>query len=92
MLWYAFGLKMTFFKIFILQLCSYAKDWAEKLAKTDSFEHRQNQELGENLFCSWSSNPKAKCPGNKPVDSWYSEIKTYKFGSEPTSMGTGKWK
>merc|ERR1712141_209707 len=71
------------------KLCSYAKDWAEKLAKTDSFEHRQNQELGENLFCSWSSNPKAKCPGNKPVDSWYSEIKTYKFGSEPTSMGTG---
>lgn len=71
------------------KLCSYAKDWAEKLAKTDSFEHRQNQELGENLFCSWSSNPKAKCPGNKPVDSWYSEIKNYKFGSEPTSMGTG---
>jgi len=71
------------------KLCSYAKDWAAKLAKTDSFEHRQNQELGENLFCSWSSNAKAKCPGNKPVDSWYSEIKKYEFGKEPTSMGTG---
>merc|ERR550532_1481163 len=58
-------------------------------SKTDSFEHRQNQELGENLFCSWSSNAKAKCPGNKPVDSWYSEIKKYEFGKEPTSMGTG---
>ena len=75
--------------IFIFQLCSYAKDWAAKLAKTDSFEHRQNQELGENLFCSWSSNAKAKCLGNKPVDSWYSEIKKYEFGKEPTSMGTG---
>jgi len=71
------------------KLCSYAKDWAAKLAKTDSFEHRQNQELGENLFCSWSSNAKAKCPGSKPVDSWYSEIKKYEFGKEPTSMGTG---
>ena len=76
--------------VYIFQLCSYAKDWAAKLAKTDSFEHRQNQELGENLFCSWSSNAKAKCPGNKPVDSWYSEIKKYEFGKEPTSMGTGK--
>ena len=75
--------------VYIFQLCSYAKDWAAKLAKTDSFEHRQNQELGENLFCSWSSNAKAKCPGNKPVDSWYSEIKKYEFGKEPTSMGTG---
>lgn len=71
------------------KLCSYAQEWADKLAKTDSFEHRTNQELGENLFCSWSSNHKAKCPGDKPVDSWYSEIKSYNFGSEPTSLSSG---
>lgn len=71
------------------KLCSYAKDWATKLAKADSFEHRQNQDFGENLFCCWSSDPKAKCPGKKPVDSWYSEIKKYNFGSEPTSTASG---
>jgi len=71
------------------KLCSYAKDWADKLAKADSFEHRQNQELGENLFCCWSSDPKAKCPGKKPVDSWYSEINKYNFGTEPTSTASG---
>jgi len=71
------------------KLCSYAKEWASKLAKEDSFEHRSNQELGENLFCSWSSNAKAKCPGSKPVESWYSEMKNYTFGSEPTSLSSG---
>ena len=75
---------------FAFQLCSYAKDWATKLAKADSFEHRQNQDFGENLFCCWSSDPKAKCPGKKPVDSWYSEIKKYNFGSEPTSTASGE--
>ena len=52
----------------MLQLSAYAEEWAKKLAREDTFEHRTNQELGENLYCSWSSNPKAKCPGDKPVD------------------------
>merc|ERR1712051_733454 len=56
------------------KLCSFAQEWANKLAKEDSFEHRTSQEYGENLYCSWSSNPKAKCAGSKPVDSWYSEM------------------
>jgi len=71
------------------KLCSYAQEWANKLAKEDSFEHRTNQDFGENLYCSWSSNPKAKCAGSKPVDSWYSEMTKYTFGSEPTSSASG---
>jgi len=71
------------------KLSSYAEEWAKKLAREDTFEHRTNQELGENLYCSWSSNPKAKCPGDKPVDSWYSEIKKYNFGAEPTNLSSG---
>merc|ERR1712008_94214 len=51
--------------------------------------HRTSQEYGENLYCSWSSNPKAKCAGSKPVDSWYSEMTKYTFGSEPTSSASG---
>jgi len=71
------------------KLCSYAQEWANKLAREDSFEHRTDQDFGENLYCSWSSNPKAKCAGSKPVDSWYSEISKYTFGSEPTSSASG---
>lgn len=71
------------------KLSAYAKEWANKLAKDDSFEHRTNQDLGENLYCVWSSNPKSKCPGAKPVDSWYSEIAKYTFGSEPSSSSSG---
>jgi len=71
------------------KLCSYAQEWANKLAKDDSFEHRTNQDFGENLYCSWSSNPKAKCPGSKPVDSWYSEGNNYIFGTEPTNSSSG---
>jgi len=71
------------------KLCSYAQEWANKLAREDSFEHRTNQDFGENLYCSWSSNPKAKCAGSKPVDSWYSEMTKYTFGSEPTSSASG---
>lgn len=72
------------------RLCSYAQEWANKLALEDSFEHRtDNQEFGENLYCSWSSNPKAKCAGSKPVDSWYSEMTKYTFGSEPTNSASG---
>ena len=89
-------LKMSFLNfhakipIFLFQLSSYAEEWAQKLAREDTFEHRTNQELGENLYCSWSSNPKAKCPGDKPVDSWYSEIKKYNFGAEPTNLSSGE--
>ena len=41
-------------------MTAYAQEWADKLAREDSFEHRQNNAYGENLYSSWSSNPKAK--------------------------------
>ncbi len=40
----------------LLQLCAFAQDWAETLAKTGRFDHRPDCKYGENLFCSWSSN------------------------------------
>ena len=41
-------------------MTAYAQEWADKLAREDGFEHRQNNAYGENLYSSWSSNPKAK--------------------------------
>jgi hypothetical protein len=43
-----------------LQLCKFSKEWAETLAKQDRFEHRPEQTYGENIYCTWSSDPKAK--------------------------------
>ena len=40
-------------------MCSYAQEWANKLAKENRFEHRSNSSYGENLYCTWSSNPKS---------------------------------
>lgn len=71
------------------KLTAYAQEWADKLAREDSFEHRQNNAYGENLYSSWSSNPKAKITGNTPVDSWYSEVKKHDFTAEPRTTGTG---
>jgi len=71
------------------KLCSYAQEWANKLARENRFEHRSNSSYGENLYCTWSSNPKSGCSGDKAVESWYDEIKDHQFGKEPNSMGTG---
>lgn len=32
------------------QLCKYAKEWADTLAKEDKFEHRPDQTFGENIY------------------------------------------
>lgn len=72
------------------ELTKHAQEWADKLAKEDrGLEHRNSPKFGENLYCTWSSNPKAKCPGSKPVESWYNEMSQYTFGSEPTSTVAG---
>ncbi|XP_022245733.1 Golgi-associated plant pathogenesis-related protein 1-like, partial [Limulus polyphemus] len=71
------------------KLCSYAQEWANHLAKTDSFQHRSDRKYGENIYMSWSSDPTVQISGKVPVDSWYSEIKDYTFGKEPRSLSSG---
>ena len=47
-------------KFIYFQLCKFAQEWADTLAKQDRFEHRPDQKYGENIYCTWSSDPKAK--------------------------------
>ena len=63
------------------QLCTYAKEWASKLAREGRFEHRTNNKYGENLQCMWSSSPQQVSAKNA-CDAWYAEIKDYRFGQE----------
>ncbi|KAH9361308.1 hypothetical protein HPB48_006870 [Haemaphysalis longicornis] len=71
------------------QLCRYAQEWADTLAKRDAFSHRPNNKYGENIYMAWSSDPTKEVTGREAVDSWYSEIKQHQFGGEPRSLGSG---
>jgi hypothetical protein len=65
------------------QLCNYAQEWATKLAREGRFEHRPPpRKYGENLYCMWSSDPQHSVTAKDACDSWYSEIKDYRFGQE----------
>jgi len=71
------------------KLCKYSEEWASRLAARGHLEHRQNSDYGENIFCSWSSNPAHQVTGREPVDNWYSEIKDHPFGREPSNLKSG---
>lgn len=71
------------------ELCGYAQEWADTLAKKDTFCHRPNNKYGENIYMAWSSDPTKEVTGQEAVDSWYSEIKKHQFGCEPRSLGSG---
>nr|ACO15637.1 Golgi-associated plant pathogenesis-related protein 1 [Caligus clemensi] len=70
------------------ELNKYAKDWADYLAESDSFNHRPDGPYGENLFLTYGSGD-TDCDGMEPVDSWYSEGKTYSYGQSSGSSSTG---
>lgn len=70
------------------ELNKIAETYAQKLAKSNKFEHSTNtwkgEDLGENLY---------KCSGfpinaMEMVTSWYNEIKDYKYGNNK-APGTG---
>ncbi|KAM6986798.1 GLI pathogenesis-related 2 [Aplochiton taeniatus] len=68
-------------------LCSSAQKWADHLLSLRSLKHSSTNH-GENLYYSYSSAPK-KLNGIDAVDSWYSEIKAYRFDRPGFSSGTG---
>ncbi|XP_072528472.1 GLI pathogenesis-related 2 [Salminus brasiliensis] len=68
-------------------LCQSAQKWAEHLLSIKTLKH-SNGDCGENLYYAWSSKPK-KLTGREAVDSWYSEIKDYRFNKPGFTSGTG---
>jgi len=70
-------------------LCRKAAEYAEYLANTDTFEHSGDPDNGENLYWSWSSDPRWVVEGEEPVRSWYDESKEYDYTREPVSADTG---
>ncbi|KAF7658799.1 hypothetical protein LDENG_00007480 [Lucifuga dentata] len=68
-------------------LSATAQKWADYLLSKKNLEH-SNTEDGENIYYASSSNP-MKLTGKEAVDSWYSEIKDYKWNSPGFSFNTG---
>ncbi|XP_050092078.1 Golgi-associated plant pathogenesis-related protein 1-like [Anopheles aquasalis] len=65
-------------------LCNFAQQWANVLASKNVMQHRSNNKYGENLYASFGN---ANVTGNEAVDSWYNEIKYYRFGaSQPSNF------
>ncbi|XP_077536764.1 Golgi-associated plant pathogenesis-related protein 1-like [Haemaphysalis longicornis] len=70
------------------QMCRYAQAYAYRLAQIGTMRHRsRNKKYGENLFVAWSSGDH-RVHGKTVVDSWYDEIKMYKW-SNRYQPGTG---
>ncbi|XP_064649928.1 Golgi-associated plant pathogenesis-related protein 1-like [Lineus longissimus] len=64
------------------KLNKFAQDWADYLAKTDSFAHSKcdlnGTRLGENIAMKMASNAQ-DYKGKEFVDQWYSEVERYDF-------------
>lgn len=71
------------------ELCKRAAEYADFLAKTDTFEHSGDEENGENLYWSWSSDPRWVVEGDEPVRSWYDECRGYNYSREPRDTESG---
>ncbi|KAK7933291.1 hypothetical protein WMY93_004187 [Mugilogobius chulae] len=69
------------------ELCGEAQRWANHLLQKNTMMHSGTSD-GENIYCFMSSAP-VKLTGREAVDSWYSEIKYYSWGSPGYSSKTG---
>merc|ERR1712189_166081 len=67
------------------KLNALAQEWADHLIAENAFEHRPNNANGENIYMSSGRAAQEQAQG--AVDSWYSEIKDYTFGKEPSRGG-----
>ena len=67
------------------EIRQWAQEWAEKIAREDRMYHRQPNKFGENIYWISGGTPS----GSSVVDSWYGEIKDYRFNRPGFSYQTG---
>ena len=65
------------------QICNYAQEWADVIAKENKLHTRPNKPYGENVFTKRSGS--MRITGEEPVKNWYQEgAKLYQwYGGEP---------
>ncbi|XP_022166721.1 uncharacterized protein LOC111031189 isoform X2 [Myzus persicae] len=66
------------------QLTNCAQDWANKMARDNKFDHRENNAYGENLYGSSELNNL----GEKAVESWYNEILQFNIDDDEEGLST----
>jgi hypothetical protein len=72
------------------QLCNYAQEWADRLARENRIYHRTGLSYGENIYvCSNSPHCENKDSASDAVDQWYSEARMHTYGSDFFNMSTG---
>lgn len=73
------------------ELCQIAQSWAERIARTNTFEHSQNsfnnQSLGENIAMRFTSTGD-ELTGRQMTDQWYEEAHNYNY-NEDFQQGKG---
>lgn len=79
----------------LLQLCSYAQEWANTLAHTNTFHYRNDcKDIGQNIYCRLSVKDPNEVAGQQVASYWYSACRHYDYLKEPdvqhASVNTGK--
>nr|XP_046241962.1 Golgi-associated plant pathogenesis-related protein 1 isoform X1 [Scatophagus argus] len=69
------------------ELSASAQKWADHLLAISALQHSDTKD-GENIYNMFSSST-IKLTGKEAVDSWYSEIKDYKWSNPGFSSNTG---
>ncbi|XP_051278363.1 Golgi-associated plant pathogenesis-related protein 1 isoform X1 [Dicentrarchus labrax] len=69
------------------ELSAAAQTWADHLLTANTLKHSDTKD-GENVY-AMSSSVALNQTGKEAVDSWYSEIKDYKWSSPGFQSGTG---
>lgn len=70
-------------------MCEYAQEWADHLAKDGRLAHRPDCKYGENLFYMWSSDPSATPTAREVCKRWYDELQDFTFGIESRTPRAG---